>query len=633
MKEKRYQNMANKAIDKAYLQQQFVNFNKDVVNKRYITKLGTIPVGKRTGVSENDFIYNEDQYSLYNDNIVQWIGTSQTITLRPNSDSPVEVSANTGYFYKIEMVEGTDTDAGWYAIDSLTAVKVQDETGYGAGEGIQIADSASGDGSKTISALVYTSNTYNEDILRTIDQGTISCGNQSIIFQNRSRVDSVYTMEEMADANYTSESDGVQLGYIVQYIGDDEQPSVSPGEEEDPGEGEDPGYDYTPTLLKNGQFYKLVDATVDNNRPHWVPTYPISIDDRYNANSNLSISENGLLDNSHMDALGLTAFITNQGTQAFSVIFQFVGADTQYRYSGGNINLYEGRFYKVTSSGGDPAILSITEMGAQKEVEYTIGEAPTVTEGYLKTYQLYKTVDGGSPEAVSGSVINIPKDFLVKSASVRTYTAVGGFWYKGLWYSYNSTNDSFVNGTTELFLDTSDYTVSGSAVTAFGSTWPKSVYDAAARTTAIGSVSADDCVVAWASGEGTGNIEGNKYIDFVINVKTGSATDEHMYLALGDLVQTYSAGAGISISSDNIISLDFQYETLPTYSSNLPLAIQYIGADDVDTTDAGYTGAAASPTLLQAGGFYKYDTTNNVWVLINTAKEDVDIDFSLSDFS
>lgn len=47
--------------------------------------------------------------------------------------------------------------------------------------------------------------------------------------------------------------------------------------------------------------------------------------------------------------------------------------------------------------------------------EYTITPIENTEEGYLKTYQLFK---GG--EAVEGSKINIPKDYLVKSASIKT---------------------------------------------------------------------------------------------------------------------------------------------------------------------------------------------------------------------
>ena len=40
----------------------------------------------------------------------------------------------------------------------------------------------------------------------------------------------------------------------------------------------------------------------------------------------------------------------------------------------------------------------------------------------------------------------------------------------------------------------------------------------------------------------SGAAEGDKYIDFVINVKSGTAADEHMYLPVNSLVDTHNAG-------------------------------------------------------------------------------------------
>lgn len=50
-------------------------------------------------------------------------------------------------------------------------------------------------------------------------------------------------------------------------------------------------------------------------------------------------------------------------------------------------------------------------------VEYSVVKLETATDGYLASYQLQK--DG----APAGATINIPKDYLVKSASVKTATA------------------------------------------------------------------------------------------------------------------------------------------------------------------------------------------------------------------
>lgn len=62
---------------------------------------------------------------------------------------------------------------------------------------------------------------------------------------------------------------------------------------------------------------------------------------------------------------------------------------------------------------------------------YTIAEQTTAEEGYIKTYQLQEVVGGVATQA--GVKINIPKDFLVKNAEVKTVTAAdkaeGGIFY------------------------------------------------------------------------------------------------------------------------------------------------------------------------------------------------------------
>ena len=51
--------------------------------------------------------------------------------------------------------------------------------------------------------------------------------------------------------------------------------------------------------------------------------------------------------------------------------------------------------------------------------------------------------------------------------------------------------------------------------------------------------------------------EGDKYIDFVVNVKDpAQVTDEHIYINVKDLVDVYTAGDGIDIDANNAISID-----------------------------------------------------------------------------
>ncbi len=108
--------------------------------------------------------------------------------------------------------------------------------------------------------------------------------------------------------------------------------------------------------------------------------------------------------------------------------------------------------------------------------EYEIVKLGTATDGYLATYQLQK--DG----AKAGVNIDIPKDYLVKSASIKT--AVG-----------------------------------------------------------------DD--------DPSGFPAGTKYIDFVINTydsQQGTGKESHIYLNVQDLVDAYTAGNGIEISEENVVS-------------------------------------------------------------------------------
>ena len=51
-----------------------------------------------------------------------------------------------------------------------------------------------------------------------------------------------------------------------------------------------------------------------------------------------------------------------------------------------------------------------------------------------------------------------------------------------------------------------------------------------------------------------GAVVGDKYIDFVVNTVDTSATAQHIYLPVNDLVDVYTAGNGIAISNTNVVS-------------------------------------------------------------------------------
>lgn len=112
------------------------------------------------------------------------------------------------------------------------------------------------------------------------------------------------------------------------------------------------------------------------------------------------------------------------------------------------------------------------EIGATPE--YTIEKETTATEGYFASYTLKK--DG----AQVGVKIDIPKDYLVKSASIK-----------------ESTGEEDPSG-----LPT-----------------------------------------------------GTKYIDFVVNAKDAGGAESHIYLNVNELVDAYTAGNGITITSENQISV------------------------------------------------------------------------------
>lgn len=128
--------------------------------------------------------------------------------------------------------------------------------------------------------------------------------------------------------------------------------------------------------------------------------------------------------------------------------------------------------------------LSVTAAGLKVEQgaapAYTLVKKGTAEAGMAATYQLQK--DGVD---VPNSIVNIPLDYLVKSASVKESTGAG---------------------------------------------------------------------------DPSGLPQGEKYIDFVINAKAGTGTEDHIYLAVKDMVTPYTAGSAagdavvIAISDTNAIT-------------------------------------------------------------------------------
>lgn len=104
------------------------------------------------------------------------------------------------------------------------------------------------------------------------------------------------------------------------------------------------------------------------------------------------------------------------------------------------------------------------------DYEVTVQKSATAETGYIATYKVMQ----GSTQV--GASINIPKDYLVKSATMETCTTINN--------------------------------------------------------------------------PVTGYMVGDKYLDFVINTKDNTGTNEHLYILVSDLVDTYTAGAGLTLSSN-----------------------------------------------------------------------------------
>lgn len=127
----------------------------------------------------------------------------------------------------------------------------------------------------------------------------------------------------------------------------------------------------------------------------------------------------------------------------------------------------------------------------------TVEKLDTATEGYLASYVVKQN------GTVKGATINIPKDFLVKEASVKTVT-------------------------------TADQPYPGAKV-------------------------------------------GDKYIDFVVNVKEGTATDTHLYIAVNDLVHPLSGDTTTVASEYELqISVDSTNKISATLNNIYAKKVQFV---------------------------------------------------------
>lgn len=181
--------------------------------------------------------------------------------------------------------------------------------------------------------------------------------------------------------------------------------------------------------------------------------------------------------------------------------------------------------------------------------EYSIAKAAEAEDGYASSYQLTKN------GTAVGDLINIPKDLVVESGSVKTVTEA-------------------------------DSPVEGYAV-------------------------------------------GDKYIDLVL----ANSDDQHIYILVSDLVDTYTAGTGITIT-DNEISVDKDAlgiqdsitgaaSTIVSEDLTASMALVSdengkVAASTITTTELGYLGGVTSnvqtqiDTLAAGTVYYEVLSTSDV---------------------
>ena len=129
---------------------------------------------------------------------------------------------------------------------------------------------------------------------------------------------------------------------------------------------------------------------------------------------------------------------------------------------------------------------------------------------YFSSYKLYLN----GKEVSDSATINIPKDYLVKSASVKTCSIV-------------------------------DTPVAGYKV-------------------------------------------GDKYIDFVVNTVDTSGNESHIYLKVQELVDVYKSGNGITVATDNSISIKLNV----TKTNGLVVDANGLGIEPASPTSAGAMSAS-----------------------------------------
>lgn len=112
----------------------------------------------------------------------------------------------------------------------------------------------------------------------------------------------------------------------------------------------------------------------------------------------------------------------------------------------------------------------------------------------------------------------------------------------------------------------------------------------------VKSVTLETCTVADVPVEGY--VPGDKYIDFVINTKEGDGQATHLYLLVNDLVDVYTGGNGIDITS-GVVSV-VATDGIEVGASGVGIKIDATNANGLAVTSAGLKIGVASASSTGA---------------------------------
>ena len=112
---------------------------------------------------------------------------------------------------------------------------------------------------------------------------------------------------------------------------------------------------------------------------------------------------------------------------------------------------------------------------------------------------------------------------------------------------------------------------------------------------------------------------GDKYLDFIVNVTEGTASDTHMYIPVNDLVDVYTEGNGIDISNSNVVSIQIDSTNangLATTSNGLKLGLAS-GSSAGAMSSSDFTKLSGIPSISSANNGQILQVVNGAWTLVS----------------